>query len=63
MVGVITDNYYFTRNINSGEEQVFSMAGVPLTTAQKQGPQKELSSLTTALFETAKYMLVNNRRH
>ncbi len=63
-IGMITDDFYFTRNINSGEEQLHSMHAE--TTAfnkqQQDSAKKKLSEFTTAFYETAKYMLMNNKR-
>ncbi len=63
-IGMVTDDFYFTRNINSKEEQLKQMkVGVSLFTAQqKDSAQKKLSAFTIAFYETAKYMLMNNTK-
>ncbi len=61
-IGMLTDDYYFTRNINSGEEQLLPLhPAVPVyTIRQRDSIQKKLSVFTLAYFETAKYLLMNN---
>ena len=63
-IGMVTDDFYFTSNINSGEEQLNSMhAGKTLFNQQQQdSAKKKLSEFTTAFYETAKYMLMNNKK-
>lgn len=61
-IGMITDDFYFTRNINSGEEELKSIKqGVFHTDSEKDSAQKKLSAFTSAFYETAKYMIMNNK--
>ncbi len=64
MIGMISDDFYFSRNINSGEEVLRPMNTKALFYSQsKQDSAKnKLSAFTTAYYETAKYLLVNNTR-
>jgi phosphoglycerol transferase MdoB-like AlkP superfamily enzyme len=63
-IGMVTDDFYFTRNINSKEEQLNPMhRGASLYSKQQQDSiKKKLSGFTNAFYETAKYMLMNNKR-
>lgn len=63
-IGVITDDYYFVKNINiSHQELVPVKDSLPaLTIQQSDSIKKQLSQLTAAIFETSKWMLVNNRK-
>ncbi|MBL0155346.1 MAG: sulfatase-like hydrolase/transferase [Chitinophagaceae bacterium] len=63
-IGMITDDFCYTRNINSGEEQISYMHnGIPpYTKAQQDSARQSLALFTTAYYETAKYLLVNNKR-
>jgi phosphoglycerol transferase MdoB-like AlkP superfamily enzyme len=63
-VGIVTDDFYYSRNINSGEDQLSPMhdAAAMFSTAQKEAAKKELTAFTIAYFETAKYLLMNNRK-
>jgi phosphoglycerol transferase MdoB-like AlkP superfamily enzyme len=63
-IGMVTDDFYFTRNINFPDEQLVPLQADVLTkysTLQLDSVKKELSRFTTAYFETAKYLLMNNK--
>lgn len=64
VIGMVTDNFYYTRNINSNEEQLSYMkfGQSPFTKPQQDSVQKRLADFTSAYFETAKYLLMNNKR-
>jgi phosphoglycerol transferase MdoB-like AlkP superfamily enzyme len=63
-IGVITDEYYFVKNINISHQELVPVKDSlpPLTTLQSDSIKKQLSQLTSAIFETSKWMLVNNRK-
>ncbi len=63
-IGVVTDDYYFIKNVNiSHEELVPVKENLPLLTKlQSDSIKNKLSELTSAIFETSKWLLVNNRR-
>jgi len=65
MIGMVSDDFYFSRNINSGEELLspMNMRATFFSKQQKDSAKKKLSEFTTAYFETAKYLLVNNSRN
>ncbi len=62
-IGVVNDDYFFRKNIRfSKEELVPVRPGLPaLTTGQQDSVKKHLSQLTSAMYETARWMLVNNK--
>jgi hypothetical protein len=62
-IGVVTDDYYFVKNINIKHEELVPVKDglPPLTTQQSDSIKNKLSQLTSAIFETSKWMLVNNR--
>ena len=70
-IGVITDDFYFTMNIdlanNAKEyfsnEQIFPVKGndFSYTFSQQDSIKTKMSAVTTALYETAKWMLMNNK--
>ncbi len=62
-IGMVTDDFYFTRNINSGEEELNPMhpAAERYSRQQLDSAQHTLSVFTIAFYETAKYMLMNNK--
>jgi phosphoglycerol transferase MdoB-like AlkP superfamily enzyme len=64
-IGIVTDDFYFTRNVDSKEEQL-SQLRLPapgFTKQQLDSVQKKLSEFTLAYFETAKYLLMNNDKY
>jgi phosphoglycerol transferase MdoB-like AlkP superfamily enzyme len=63
MVGIVTDNFFYTRNIYSNEEQLYPMSAATIFNKKEQDSvRKKLSAFTTAYYETAKYLLMNNKR-
>lgn len=62
-IGMVTDSYYFIRNINFPEEQLYPLNGGmnAFSRQQQDSIKRELSQVTTAMYETAKWMLMNNK--
>jgi phosphoglycerol transferase MdoB-like AlkP superfamily enzyme len=63
LIGMVTDSFYYTRNIYSNEEQLFSLhtSSSIFTKEQLAIEKKRLGDFTTAYYETAKYLLMNNK--
>jgi phosphoglycerol transferase MdoB-like AlkP superfamily enzyme len=63
-IGMVTDDYYFTKNINFPSEQLFSMKNEKpaISTAEEDSIKSKMSVFTSAYYETAKWMLVNNKK-
>jgi phosphoglycerol transferase MdoB-like AlkP superfamily enzyme len=62
-IGMVTDDFYFARNINFPDEQLVPMhAGLQLSKQQEDSVKERLSVFTNAFFETAKYMIMNNKK-
>ena len=61
-IGVVTNDYYYSKNLwITKEELVPVRPGLPaLSATQTDSVKRRLSDLTSALYETAKWMLVNN---
>ena len=61
-IGVVTNDYYYSKNLWITKEELAPVRnGLPaLTTGQTDSVKRKLSDLTSALYETAKWMLVNN---
>ena len=61
-IGVVNDDYFFRKNIHiKKEELVPARAGLSLMTPkQEDSVRQHLSQLTSALYETARWMLLNN---
>ncbi len=63
-IGVITDKYYFVKNIRINSEELVPVTfdSLNLSGTQKDSVKQSLSTLTSAIYETAKWMLVNNKK-
>jgi phosphoglycerol transferase MdoB-like AlkP superfamily enzyme len=63
-IGMVTDDFYFTTNLNFPDEQIVPVrdTGNNYTKAQRDSIRQQLSTFTSAFFETAKYMLMNNQK-
>ena len=63
-IGMVTDDYYYVKNVNITHEELVPLKdGLPaLTKYQSDSVKRRLSQLTSAFFETGKWMLVNNRK-
>jgi len=64
-IGMVTDDFYFTTNLNFPDDQMVPLkdSAYNFTKAQKDSIRAQLSTFTSAFFETAKYMLMNNQRN
>ncbi|MEO5908813.1 MAG: sulfatase-like hydrolase/transferase [Ginsengibacter sp.] len=62
-IGVVTDNFYFVKNLRIRKEDLMSVNpnAIFLDQKQKDSVKNKLSQLTSAIYETAKWMLVNNK--
>ncbi len=63
-IGMMDSDYYYTRSLSSGKEQFVSIKNNdPVSnTAAGQMRRQKLQRLADAYFETAKYLLFNNKR-
>lgn len=63
-VGLLNNDYYFLQNIKTGKKDFVSMTGnepVPVN-AHTDSIRQRLQKLTDAYYETAKYLLLNNKK-
>lgn len=62
-VGVVSDDYYYRKNIRFSKEELVPVRNglPPLNKQQQDSAKKHLSELTSAIYETARWMLVNNK--
>ncbi len=63
-IGMVTDDFYFITNLNFPDEQMVPVrySGQSYSKAQRDSIQRRLSDFTGAFFETARYMLMNNKK-
>jgi phosphoglycerol transferase MdoB-like AlkP superfamily enzyme len=71
-IGLVTDEYYFTMNINLSDNQVafnpnmqlhsIRSRSLPYNRLQQDSIKRKMNEVTTAMYETAKWMLMNNKK-
>jgi phosphoglycerol transferase MdoB-like AlkP superfamily enzyme len=61
-IGMVTDNYYFTKNINFSKEELHLLHPAQYTKQQQDSIKNKMSEVTTAFYETANWMLMNNKK-
>lgn len=62
-IGMVTNEFYFTKNFNFTNEKLHLFPAAPTYSPQQlDSIKKKMSALTTAYYETAKWMLMNNRK-
>ncbi|MEO6682763.1 MAG: LTA synthase family protein, partial [Ginsengibacter sp.] len=63
-IGVVTNDFYFMKNLQINKEELFPLneEAFLIDKPQTDSIKSALSKLTTAIYETAKWMLVNNKK-
>ncbi len=63
-IGIVTDNFYFTREINFPDGQLVPIKynSLSYNKEQRDSIQRSMSEFATAFFETARYLLMNNKK-
>jgi phosphoglycerol transferase MdoB-like AlkP superfamily enzyme len=62
-IGIVSDSFYFTKNLNFKKEELHFLNGeTTLSKPQQDSIKWKMSELTTAYYETAKWMLLNNKK-
>jgi phosphoglycerol transferase MdoB-like AlkP superfamily enzyme len=64
-IGMVTDEFYLIKNLNFPDEELVPVTFNPPLYSQpeRDSIQQKLSIFTTAFFETARWMLMNNKGH
>ncbi|MDB5277853.1 MAG: sulfatase [Ferruginibacter sp.] len=63
-IGVVNDRYFYSKNLSTKKETIVSVTDnnpVPVT-ATTDSIKNNMAKLTTAYYETARYLLFNNKR-
>ncbi len=62
-VGIVTDDFYFIKNLNFKDDKMVAVSDSSnrFTREQQDSIRQQLSTFTSAFFETARYMLMNNK--
>ncbi len=62
-IGMVTDDYYFTKSINFNDEKLHPLSpDKKYSKAEEDSIKSKLSVVTTSYYETARWMLMNNRK-
>jgi phosphoglycerol transferase MdoB-like AlkP superfamily enzyme len=62
-IGIITNDYFFTKNLNFQKEEIHFLHNNSSYSAQQlDSIKRKMTEITTAFYETAKYMLVHNKK-
>ncbi len=63
-IGMITDSFYFVKNLNFNDEQLYPLKDQQLswTKTRQDSIKARMSKITTAFYETSRWMLMNNKR-
>jgi hypothetical protein len=62
-IGVVNNDFFYRKNIRINKEELVSIKSNTLPgLQQKDSVMKHLSELTSALYETARWMLLNNKQ-
>ncbi|HMJ46204.1 MAG TPA: LTA synthase family protein, partial [Ferruginibacter sp.] len=62
-IGMVSGSYYYLRNLESAKEEFVSIKrNEDARTPKADTARKYLSAMTSAWFETAKYLLLNNKK-
>jgi phosphoglycerol transferase MdoB-like AlkP superfamily enzyme len=61
-IGVVNDDYFFRKNIRIQKEELVPIRrdSLVLSTVQKASVKRHLSTLTSAMYETSRWMLLHN---
>ncbi len=63
-IGLVSDEYYYTRNMKTGKQEFVSVTGneAPVPGLATDSIKNYMGKLTDAWYETAKYLLQNNKK-
>jgi phosphoglycerol transferase MdoB-like AlkP superfamily enzyme len=63
-IGVVQGDYFYRRQLRTGKEEMVSVAGNdPVPDTVSKGPVKqEMEQLTEGIYETAKFMILKNKK-
>ena len=62
-IGVVTNDYFYVKNLRISKQELLPLNSnsLQLNDLQQDSVKSRLSELTSAMYETAKWMLVNNK--
>ena len=62
-IGVVSEQYFYRKNLRIQKEELLSTTEneIALTVTQQDSIKKKMSTLTSAIYETSKWMLLHNK--
>ncbi|MDE3213767.1 MAG: LTA synthase family protein, partial [Bacteroidota bacterium] len=62
-IGVVTDHYYFVKNLRISKRELYPLnpRNPPVSPQARDSIENRLSALTSAIYETSKYLLIHNK--
>lgn len=62
-IGVVTNDYFYVKNLRISKQELLPLNSnnLQLSNVQQDSVKSKLSEMTSAMYETAKWMLVNNK--
>ena len=63
-IGIVTDDFFFTKNLNFPDTKMVPIRFIDTvhTKEKRDSARQRLTSFTSTFFETAKYMIMNNKK-
>lgn len=63
-IGMVTDDFYFSTNLNFPDDHLVSIKndGISYSPQQLDSVRHKLAAFASAFFETARYMIMNNKK-
>jgi phosphoglycerol transferase MdoB-like AlkP superfamily enzyme len=63
-IGIVNDHYFYRKNIRIQKEELIPVTkdSLVLTRYQRDSVKRHLSELTSAIYETSRWMLLNNKK-
>ncbi len=63
-IGLVSDQYYFLKNLKTGKQEFVSVTGNEIIGKgfPEDSIKNQMNSITDAWYETAKYLLLNNKK-
>lgn len=61
-IGLVADDFYFSKNLNFDKEEIHFFGDSKYDQRQIDSMKRSMSALTSAYYETARWMLVHNKK-
>jgi len=61
-IGMVTDDFYFIKNLEFPDEELVPIKETHYSKEQQDSIKRKLSAFTSAFYETARWMIMNNKK-